>query len=101
MGIELLDLDFAMSYFVTRAELIEINDEGRRENFSFTLSDEQIARIPDDCTIRVCNAARYRSGKGEANVRVDFEVGTLDVSISAWEKILRNGQRVPEQNPWM
>jgi hypothetical protein len=101
MGIELLDLDFTMSYFVTRAELIEINDEARRENCTFTLSDEQIASIPADSRIQVCNAARHTSGKGEAHFRVDFEVGTLDVTATAWEKILQNGERASPQNPWM
>lgn len=105
-AIQPMNFDPPMLFSVTRAELIQINSESRESDFSFLLSDEEIAEIPADAKIDVLWPWLHTNYKGDKNVRLAVQFGeggdrTLDVSLAAWERIFRNGQPEPERGPWM
>ena len=105
-AIQPMHFDPPMTFFVTRDELIQINEESRESHFSFLLSDEEIAGVPADAKMDVLWPWLHTNYKGDQNVRLAVHFGgdgekTLDISVAAWERIFKNGQPEPERRPWM
>lgn len=105
MEIELVEVDFSKEYFLTLAELVEINEESRQARLPTTLADETIARLTKDSMIQALGADRYTPATGESFFRVAFVLGTsgrfdpLDVTLAAWERILQSGRAKPPLPP--
>ena len=61
----MMPIDYDPQCFLTRAELVEINEESRAIGLSRILPDEWLAEIPADAVIPILGAWKHRSCQGQ------------------------------------
>ncbi len=97
-------LDCDLIFSITKAELVEMNEESRKMmssgkgmKFSILLSDEEIAEIAADSKIEILPHFLRTYNNGTQTVRVSVHYGPdkcelLDLSLAAWDRLSKNGQ---------